>query len=130
MNPIYVLFMMLFLHILDDFHLQGCLANMKQKAWWVKNVPPDPKYKYDWIPALVAHVISWTIIVMLPCVLFMDAPVALVVALFLFNCAVHFFVDDLKCNRLAIGLVEDQLLHLSQIIFTFLVIWKIPEMMV
>ena len=129
MNPIYVLFMMLFLHILDDFHLQGCLANMKHKAWWVKNVPPDPKYKYDWIPALVAHVISWTIMVMLPCVLFMDAPVALVVALFLFNCVVHFFVDDLKCNRLAIGLVEDQLLHLSQIIFTFLVIWKIPAMM-
>ena len=129
MNPVYIFLMMLFMHIVDDFHLQGCLANLKQKSWWAKNAP-DQKYKYDWIPALAAHVISWTIMVMLPCVLFMDVPVVLVVALFLFNCAVHFFVDDLKCNRLAIGLVEDQLLHLSQIIFTFLVVWKIPEMMV
>lgn len=129
MNPIYVLFMMLFLHILDDFHLQGCLANLKQKSWWEKNAS-HPKYKYDWIPSLAAHVISWTMMVMLPCVLFMDAPVVLVVALFIFNSAVHFVVDDLKCNRFAINLVEDQLLHLSQIIFTFLVVWKIPAMIV
>jgi hypothetical protein len=42
---------------------------------------------------------------------------------------VHFFVDNLKCNRLVINLIEDQLFHLSQIILTFLVCLKIPEMM-
>jgi hypothetical protein len=127
MNPVYIFLMMLFMHILDDFHFQGCLANLKQKSWWATNAP-DPKYKNDWVPALLAHCLSWSMMVMAPCVIFMDVPVVLVVTLVLFNCAVHFFVDDLKCNRLAIGLVEDQLLHLSQIIFTFIAVWKIPEM--
>ena len=129
MNSAYVFLLMLFLHILDDFHLQGCLANLKQKSWWAANAP-DPKYKNDWVPALIAHVVSWSMMVMAPCVLFMDVPVWIVIPLFVFNCAVHFVIDDLKCNRFLIGLVEDQMLHLSQIILTFLVCSIIPGMMV
>lgn len=129
MNLIYVFFMMLFLHVLDDFHFQGCLANLKQKSWWETNAP-DPMYKYDWIPALAAHVITWTMFIMLPCVIFMDVPVWLVVVLFVCNCAFHFWIDDLKCNRMALNLIEDQLFHLSQITLTFLVCWKIPAMLV
>jgi hypothetical protein len=129
MNSAYVFLLMLFMHILDDFHFQGCLANLKQKSWWATNAP-DPKYKHDWVPALLAHVITWSMLIMLPCVYFLDSPVWLVLPLFLFNCGVHFFIDNLKCNRLVINLIEDQLLHLSQIILTFLVLWKIPEMMV
>lgn len=129
MNPIYIFLMMLFLHTLDDFHLQGCLANLKQKSWWAANAP-DPMYRHDWIPALMAHCISWTTLTMLPCILFMSVPVWLVIVLFVFNAAFHFWIDDLKCNRHALNLIEDQLMHLSQLTLTFLVCWKIPAMFI
>jgi hypothetical protein len=115
------------MHILDDFHFQGCLANLKQKSWWAANAP-DTKYKNDWIPALLAHCISWSMMIMAPCVIFMDVPVWLVVIMLVFNVAIHFIVDNAKCNRFLIGLVEDQMFHLAQIIFTFLVFSMIPEM--
>jgi len=129
MNPIYIFLMMLFLHTLDDFHLQGCLANLKQKSWWAEHAP-DPMYKHDWIPALMAHCISWTTLTMLPCILFMSVPVWLAIVLFVFNAAFHFWIDDLKCNRMALNLIEDQLMHLSQLTLTFLVCWKIPAMFI
>lgn len=127
MNSAYVLLLMIFLHILDDFHLQGCLANLKQKSWWATNAP-DPKYKNDWVPSLLAHCISWSMMVMAPCVIFMTIPVWLVVIMLGFNIVVHFVVDNAKCNLFLIGLVEDQMFHLAQIIFTFLVFSLIPEM--
>lgn len=127
MNSAYIFLLMLFMHILDDFHFQGCLANLKQKSWWAANAP-DPKYKNDWIPALLAHCTTWAMMVMAPCVIFMDVPVWLVVIMLVFNIAVHFIVDNAKCNRFLIGLVEDQMFHFAQIIFTFLVFSLIPEM--
>ena len=30
----FIFIAMALLHILEDFHLQGILANMKQKSWW------------------------------------------------------------------------------------------------
>ena len=36
MTEIYILFAMIFAHIVDDFYLQGILAKMKQKDWWEK----------------------------------------------------------------------------------------------
>jgi len=48
MNDIAVLLCMFFLHIIDDFKLQGILADFKQKSWWKKNYPNE-LYKYDWI---------------------------------------------------------------------------------
>ena len=38
---ILVLFLMLFLHVVDDYYLQGILASMKQKSWWQKNAPDN-----------------------------------------------------------------------------------------
>ena len=35
---IFILFLMLLMHYIEDFHLQGCLANLKQKKWWEKEV--------------------------------------------------------------------------------------------
>ena len=32
---IFILFIMLLMHYIEDFHLQGCLANLKQKKWWI-----------------------------------------------------------------------------------------------
>lgn len=54
-----ILFSMIFLHILDDFCLQGIMASMKQKSWWQKDsVGSQPKYKNDYIAALFAHSFS------------------------------------------------------------------------
>ena len=65
MNKIFVLLWMLFNHVLDDYFLQGCLANMKQRDWWKTNYP-DNKYKYDYIAALFMHSLSWSFMIMLP----------------------------------------------------------------
>ena len=32
-NKIFILLAMIFLHIIDDYKLQGSLASMKQKKW-------------------------------------------------------------------------------------------------
>lgn len=51
-------FVMLFLHIFDDYYLQGILASMKQKDWWRKQEGYNEKYKDDYIPALFCHAFS------------------------------------------------------------------------
>ena len=56
---------MIFLHVVDDYYLQGILAQLKQKSWWEKNAP-DPLYKNDYKVALVTHAFSWTFMIMLP----------------------------------------------------------------
>ncbi len=48
MSKLFILLCMIFFHILDDFHLQGWLANAKQKQWWKDNAP-DNMYKYDYL---------------------------------------------------------------------------------
>ena len=61
----FVLMWMLFMHIVDDYYLQGILAKMKQKSWWKDNAPQDI-YKNDYIVALIMHSISWAFCIMLP----------------------------------------------------------------
>jgi hypothetical protein len=39
MNNCFLLLLMIFLHIVDDYYLQGILASMKQKEWWHKTAP-------------------------------------------------------------------------------------------
>lgn len=47
MKYITLFFIMFWLHLIDDFHLQGLLGNLKQKSWWEKNYP-NKLYKDDW----------------------------------------------------------------------------------
>ena len=47
MKYIILFFVMFWLHLIDDFHLQGLLGNLKQKSWWEKNYP-NKLYKDDW----------------------------------------------------------------------------------
>ena len=65
MGIIAVLVLMLFAHIVDDFYLQGILAQLKQKGWWKENAP-HKLYKYDYIIALIIHALSWAIMIALP----------------------------------------------------------------
>ena len=120
-TKLFVLLVMLFAHIVDDYYLQGVLASMKQKDWWRKNSPGE-KYKYDCIAALFMHASSWTFMTMLPVAIYLkiNLPVMFFVML-VANCVVHFGVDDLKANFKKINLVQDQLIHVCQIVLTWIV---------
>jgi hypothetical protein len=66
MVEIFILLSMLFMHIVDDYYLQGILASMKQKSWWQKLESYKDFYKYDYIVALIMHSFSWAFMVMMP----------------------------------------------------------------
>ena len=111
---------MIFLHIVDDYCLQGILAQMKQKKFW-KEQAPDELYKYDYIWALIMHAFSWTFMIMLPLIFVSPISPAFYV-IFVVNLAVHAYVDNLKANKHKINLWQDQLIHLAQIILTFIIL--------
>lgn len=118
-----VLLFMFFMHIVDDYYLQGILASMKQKSWWVKRWNYSKKYKYDYIVALAMHSFSWTFCIMLPILLCnkFDVNITFYLAFFA-NSVIHGMTDNLKANKFAINLVEDQIIHLIQIVITFLIL--------
>lgn len=62
---IFVLYSMIFCHIIADFRLQGILTDLKQKKWWKENYP-DKKYSHDYITALIIHSFCWSFMIMLP----------------------------------------------------------------
>ena len=62
---IFVLLAMIFCHVMDDYRLQGILANMKQRSWWTKN-SPGRLYNHDHLMALGMHAFSWAFMIMLP----------------------------------------------------------------
>lgn len=111
---------MIFLHIVDDYYLQGILAQMKQKKFW-KEQAPDELYKYDYIWALIMHAFSWTFMIMLP-LIFVNPISPAFYVIFVVNLAVHAYVDNLKANKHKINLWQDQLIHLTQIILTFIIL--------
>lgn len=117
-----VLLFMIFLHIVDDYYLQGLLANLKQKSWWRVLSNYSEKYKYDYIVALAMHSFSWTFCIMLPIMFInqfqMDRALLFV---FLLNAMIHGVTDDFKANRFKINLIQDQTIHILQIVFTFLI---------
>ena len=117
----FILLSMIFLHIIDDYKLQGILANMKQKAWWKEQIGYKELYKYDYIVALIEHSFSWTFMVMLPIVISLRSDIGLLIVAYVVNIAIHATVDTLKANALKINLVTDQLIHILQIVVTWLV---------
>ena len=120
MNTGYLLLVMIFCHIVDDYYLQGWLASAKQKKWWKDNAPNEI-YKYDYIWALIMHSFSWAFMIMLPIAFHLKFDVdAGYFALFVANLCLHAFVDDRKANRGKINLWEDQLIHITQIVSTWI----------
>jgi len=116
----YILFCMIFAHIVDDFYLQGILAQMKQKSFWHDKAR---FYRYDYLPALLEHAFSWTFMIMLPIFWYYGwVPKFACLCAFIINMIVHAFVDNLKANKFSINLVQDQLIHLCQIILTWIVL--------
>lgn len=115
------------LHIFADFHLQGILANLKQKEWWAENVKTsefDHKFDKDYRTALIIHGLEWSIFVHIPGMYLLCAYTvgtsllasALILSSIILNGAFHAYVDHLKCNSFTINLKQDQILHFMQLI--------------
>ena len=121
MSAVQAVLLMLLAHLVADYTLQGWLADGKQKKWWQKcfggEIPP--KYKRDYVVALVCHAAYWSLLVCAP--LWSSPRLAWLVAV---NTVVHAVVDDLKANRKFINLVQDQALHMLQIAVTFAIAWR------
>lgn len=121
MSKAFIVLWMIFFHIVDDYYLQGWLASAKQKKWWEDNAP-QTLYKYDYIWALLMHSFSWAFMIMLPIAVTMSFNISwFFLVYFLLNVFVHALVDDLKANRKKINLWHDQLIHMSQIAVTAIV---------
>lgn len=117
-NIIFVILVMIFCHIVDDYYLQGWLASAKQKSYWAENA--DKKmYKFDYIWALIMHSYSWSFMIMLPIAFIngFDLTISFLM-LFIFNVIIHAVTDDLKANKKKINLWGDQLIHICQIVLT------------
>ena len=125
-----VLFLsMIWLHIYDDYHTQGILAQFKQKNWWKENYPQD-LYKRDWLIALYEHAFQWAFTTMLPLLVYsiwiwMESGFyhGLIqwVGLLVINTEYHAEIDNEKANELTISLFTDQILHILQIGITIIV---------
>ena len=123
MNIWFILLLMIFLHIIDDYKLQaGVLNNLKQKKFWEENAP-DELYKYDYIWALIMHSFSWSFMIMLPVAYVWNFNInPLFMIVFLWNVAGHAVFDNMKANKKETNLIQDQICHLVQIITTFVLL--------
>lgn len=136
-NAIILFFLMLFCHIFDDFYLQGILADMKQKSYWDKctiklSIENRRMYMNDYKIAIIIHALSWGISINLPIfiVLIISRSIipnmfgVLLLAELIINILIHAMVDNEKANKKSINLIQDQLIHFSQVFITF-IIWCI-----
>lgn len=107
MNEKYMLLLMIFLHIVDDYYLQGWLASAKQKSWW-KEHAPDEMYKNDYIMALFTHGFSWSFMIMIPVFIksigMSEIYQYLAYMTLVVNMCVHAIIDDEKANQKTINL--------------------------
>lgn len=126
---IFVVLLMFLMHYIEDFHVQGCLANLKQKTWWIKECKKEnvdsKKYKDDFKMSLFAHSFENAIFVMLPMTIDMlisehfktlSNTWFLFIPAIIFLTSSHYLIDDAKANKLKINLVQDQLAHIACIL--------------
>jgi len=115
---------MILFHLLDDYKIQGILSQMKQRDWWAKNAL-DELYKHDYIMALAEHAFSWTVMVHIPAWVYAylygaKQLLGTYIIAFLLCWLIHAVTDHAKANMHKINLVEDQLIHLFQVVVLWL----------
>lgn len=124
---IFVLIAMLFAHTYADFCSQGIMTSMKQKKWWTKQEDYSENNKYDYIMALINHSLQWSFCIMLPLFVQDNWEISwTMLALFIVNTFLHCFVDSFKANKHLLNLVQDQTVHLVQILWTF-AMWMVDK---
>ena len=121
MGAVSMLLAMLFMHIVADYYVQGILAKMKQKSWWKEQVPDLDKtrYRHDYLVALVEHAFSWSCCVLAFPALVWHVPGWLLLPLVAVNTCMHAIVDDGKANARVFSLLEDQLMHVVQVLMSW-----------
>ena len=91
------------IHVLYDFNQGEHVATMKQKDWWKEHYPAK-LYRHDYIIVLILHGLLWSV-----CNGF-------ILFFIIFNAMLHTLVDHAKANIKCINLLQDQLLHLIQLL--------------
>ena len=134
-----ILIVMLFLHTFYDFHLQGILAQMKQKEWWqkqfVKEELSNTKYRNDYKMALAVHSFEWAFCIQLPMLItaypkwygyewFSIRSALIFIFLLIINACLHYLIDDMKANDRILSLVADQMIHVGQVTISWL-LWLV-----
>ena len=117
-----LLLLMILMHIVDDYYLQGILDSMKQKKWWIKKEGYKSLYKNDYKMALLMHSMSWSIMILLPAMFFLNVNQYVLLGIFVINACIHYHIDDLKANKLQINLMFDQTIHIMQVITTWILV--------
>ena len=135
MTPIVLFLLMLLAHIIEDFHLQGRMADMKQRRWWEDAIWSSVQhltfmedrnaefrrqigqYRYDYLSVLILHGFEWAICVSIPVFFYtgFEPSAAYMIAMIIMAFA-HSLVDHLKCNMFEINLVYDQAIHIAQVV--------------
>jgi len=120
-----ILFIMIFCHLIDDYKLQGILANMKQRQWWKENANKY-MYKDDYKVALIEHAFSWSFTTTLPLLYIAITQHNtllswLLIFSYIINTIAHAKIDNEKANKHTINLIVDQSLHLFQILLTWII---------
>lgn len=107
-----LLTLMLLMHIIEDFHVQGRMADMKQRSFWE---PYGEMYGNDHKVVLLLHGFEWAVFVSIPLFLFADVHWSYF-AVMVSMAVCHAMIDDAKCNGRTLNLVEDQTAHVMQVI--------------
>lgn len=116
--------LMVLLHFIADFTLQGWFANGKQQIWWREQCADEcnmeferrwKKYGNDYKCALIEHGLYWTLITFAPLIFFTASPWWGLALFVIGQTAIHAWIDDRKANKLKINLIQDQFFHFIQI---------------
>lgn len=120
---IYKLFiLMLLCHVIDDFVFQPiCLSKLKKKEWWVNNVFIDSTNEGDYHMAMLIHCISWSAMIHLPLLIFLNCSGTVIFISFGINVLIHYIVDELNVNQKEINLTTDQSIHFGQVFLTLII---------
>lgn len=137
-NPANIMWLCLILHWFADFHLQGILADLKQKRWWSDKIKSEfyndtleaqhkafKLYKHDYLAALYVHSLEWSAVTFLPLMLIVHP--MLYAGVVCINALFHMIVDHAKANMHCINLCHDQLLHVLQVTTSVSIAFAIQE---
>lgn len=112
---------MIFLHLLDDYKIQGILADLKCRNWWINNRLTQEKYDKDYIIALIEHGFMNAFLIHIPVYIWYTKNMVLLTIGILLSTIFHAIVDNKKANDRSINLIQDQLLHIVYIIFIWVI---------
>lgn len=120
MEKFNILLAMIFCHFLFDFYIQSkSNALIKKKDWWENRHKNPGRRKYNYIFGLMIHSYVWTFSILLPSYYITgDINYFLLFG----NTIIHAVVDNGKSNRKTISSVADQIIHLGQILVTWIIL--------